>query len=112
MISSIYKFEYQPVWKQPMIIRYINLDQIMAVGMFVEGELIDIQIDCKHRDAPLVIEISTQPELLSMETEKVKAAVDKLVSSWEQHCNVCFIDKEGNFHFGHPEDSYQRSSVV
>lgn len=82
-MDSIYKFNYVPVGIGPAVIRHIDLSEILAIGMFNEGVLIGVQIDCKHRDAPLVIEILTEPHLLSLEIEKVRFDVDLLILSWK-----------------------------
>lgn len=82
MSNPIYCFEYVPPNNQPKTIRFIDLDQIVAVGLFVEGDIIGIQIDCKHRDAPLVIEMLTKPQLVDLEVAKVNIAAAALVEAW------------------------------
>lgn len=81
-MDRIYKFEYVPVGGRSAIVRYIDLDQIVAIGMFMSEDLIGVQIDCKYRDAPLVIEILTEQEQLSSEMERVAAEVAALVAAW------------------------------
>ncbi len=78
--GSIYKFSLTGFTEAT---RYIDLDQIVAVGMFVEGEIIGISIDCKQRDAPLVIEILTEPQFSITEAEKVKTAMSLLIEAWQ-----------------------------
>lgn len=83
MSGSVYRFMYSPVSNRTsLFVRYIDLGQIVAVGMFVESDIIGVQVDCKHRDAPLVIEVISEPHLLSLEIEKVNRAMLVLVDAW------------------------------
>ena len=85
MIDSIYKFQYVPLDGSETLVRYIDLDQIVAVGMFVDEMIIGVQIDCKQRDAPLVIEIIAAPALRNLEIAKVHSEMNKLVDAWSTY---------------------------
>ena len=91
MSNPIYCFEYSPLNNQSKIIRFVDLDQIVAIGMFVDGDIIGIQIDCKHRDAPLVIEMLTESKLLISEVEQVNFSMAALVEAWTARRTIVLL---------------------